>query len=161
MSDLVYLRAENLTVGAFSPFGFVFDLPRDGCRSGPYAVFADDRPDAKVTTTLIHLKPSRQPRSVVDVERHQHSVQFFLPLSSGRLSIVVFPSDARDRPNTAAACAFIVGPGQTFGYHPGTWHAGVAAMDEPVTVASLLSRNGSASDVVEAKLDRMVEIDWT
>jgi ureidoglycolate lyase len=160
MTDAIRVDAQDLTAEAFAPFGFVIELPSDGRRTGPHSVFADNRPDAKVTTTLIHLEPSLHPRSVIDVERHLHSVQLFLPLSNGRLSVVVFPSDAADRPDAAGARAFLASPGQAFGYHPGTWHAGVAAADAPVSVASLLSRNGTASDVVEAKLDRAVEIEW-
>jgi ureidoglycolate lyase len=160
MTEPIRVHAENLTAEAFAPFGFVIELPCDGRRTGPHNVFADDRPGAKVTTTLIHLKPSLHPRSVIDVERHRHSVQFFLPLSSGRLSVIVFPNDATDKPDATGARAFLAGPGQAFGYHPGTWHAGVAAANEPTSVASLLSRNGDASDVVETKLDRAVEIDW-
>lgn len=161
MTEAVRLHAQNLTAEAFAPFGFVFDLPRDANRTGPHAVFADDRPDATVTTTLIHLKPAKHPRTVIDVERHRHSAQFFLPLSGARLSVVVFPSDATGRPDETAARAFLVGPGLAFGYHPGTWHAGVAATNEPASVASLLSRNGSASDVEETKLAHVLEIAWT
>jgi len=161
MTTPVRLRAEPLTSEAFAPFGFVMQAPSDGKRSGPLPVITDTRGTASVGATLIHLQAAPSPRRVGQVERHPHSQQFFLHLAGGDLSLVVMPAAADGSPDVAAARAFVAAPGQAFGYHPGTWHAGVAAMAEPATVASLLSRDGTPADVTEIALARGIEVEWT
>jgi ureidoglycolate lyase len=155
------LRAEPLTSEAFTPFGFVMQAPIDGKRNGPLPVITDARGTASVGATLIHLAAETSPRRVGRVERHPHSQQFFLHLQGGNLSLVVMPAAADGSPDVAAARAFVAAPGQAFGYHPGTWHAGVAAMAADATVASLLSRDGTPDDVTEIALARGIEVDWT
>jgi ureidoglycolate lyase len=161
MNAPLRLRAEPLTSEAFAPFGFVMQAPGDGERSGPLPVITDARSTASVGATLIHLQAAPSPRRIRQVERHAHSQQFFLHLQGGSLSLVVMPASADGSPDVAAARAFIAAPGQAFGYHPGTWHAGVAAMAAPATVASLLSRDGTPDDVTEIALARGIEVDWT
>lgn len=161
MTATVRFRAEALSQAAFAPFGFVMEAPRDGMRTGPMPVIGDARPAAKVTATLIDLPAQRVPRTVTQIERHHHSAQFFLHLAGGGLSLVVFPTTPDGQPDTRNARAFFASPGQAFGYHPGTWHAGVAALGEPAQVASLLSRDGTPSDVEERKLPEAIEVEWT
>ncbi len=155
------IRAEPLTVGAFRPFGLVMETPKDGNRTGPLPVIADPRPTAKVTATLIDLLAQTSPRPIRQIERHLNSAQFFLHLSGGSLSLVVFPAKDDGAPDIGAARAFVAAPGHAFGYHPGTWHAGVAALDAPAQVASLLSRDGTPDDVDERLLAETIEVDWT
>jgi ureidoglycolate lyase len=152
---MIRLRATRLTADAFAPFGFVREIPTGGLREGPFAPFGDDRPKAQVNATLISLPARQGPRAIRDIERHLHSAQFFLPLG-GELSLVVFPGD--DEPDLAQGQAFIAAPSQAFGYRPGTWHAGVAAASASASVASLLSRDGTPSDVEERKLAEAIEV---
>ena len=161
MSGFSRLRAEPLAGPEFAPFGFVMDVPDGGRRVGPLPVIADLRATAEVAATLIHLLPTVAPRSISAIERHPSSTQFFLHLSGGGLSLVVFPTQPDGRPDFSGARAFLAAPGQAFGYHPGTWHAGVAALGEPACVASLLSRDGTPGDVDEMALPDRVEVDWT
>ncbi len=161
MTSRKTIRAAALDAAAFAPFGFVLEVPGGGNRTGPVPVIADRRPDAAVTANLIDLPARTGPRSVAQVERHLHGAQFFLHLSGGPVSIVVFATDAVGRADPAGARAFIAAPGQAFGYHPGTWHAGVAALDRPATVASLLARAGTPDDVEEALLAEPIEVEWT
>jgi ureidoglycolate lyase len=154
------LRAEPLDEAAFAPFGFVRALPRDGARVGPFAPFADDRPAARVNATLIDLPAQAAPRAIAMIERHRHSAQFFLPLAQGSVTLVVFPTAADGGPDIASARAFLASPGQAFGYHPGTWHAGVAAAGGPACVASLLSRAGTPDDVEERALAAPLTVTW-
>lgn len=155
------VRAQPLSQAEFAPFGFVMEAPPTGMRTGPLPVIADARPTAKVTATLIDLPAQHAPRAVAQIERHYHSSQFFLHLAGGRLSLVVFPALPDGKPDTANARAFVAAPGQAFGYHPGTWHAGVAALGENAQVASLLSRDGTSSDVEEHLLSATIEVDWS
>ncbi|MCM0018682.1 MAG: ureidoglycolate lyase [Tagaea sp.] len=154
------LRAEPLTETEFAPFGFVRALPRDGARVGPFAPFADDRPGARVTTTLIDLPPQTAPRKIAMVERHLHSAQFFLPLTPGNMTLVVMPTATDGGPDIANARAFVAAAGQAFGYRPGTWHAGVAAAGGGAAVASLLSRAGTQDDVEERALAVPLSVTW-
>lgn len=152
---MIRLVAERLTADAFAPFGFVREIPNGGLREGPFAPFGDDRPNAKVTTTLISCSARQGPRSIRDIERHLHGSQFFIPLG-GELSLVVFPGG--DEPDLAKGRAFIAAPHQAFGYHKGVWHAGVAAAANEAAVASLLSRDGTPDDVDERKLAEAIEV---
>lgn len=155
------IRTEPLTADAFRPFGLVMEAPKDGNRNGPLPVIADPRPTAMVTATLIDLPAQSPPRRIRQIERHPNSAQFFLHLSGGPLSLVVFPATRSELPDAGAARAFVASPGQAFGYHPGTWHAGVAALGATAQVASLLSRDGTPSDVDERMLAETIEVDWT
>jgi ureidoglycolate lyase len=155
------LRAEPLTEAAFAPFGFVRAIPRDGERVGPFAPFADVRAGARVTTTLIDLPPQAAPREIAMVERHPYSAQFFLPLAHGAVTLVVLPAAADGGPDTTNARAFLAPAGIAFGYHPGTWHAGVAAAGGPASIASLLSRAGTPDDVEERTLATPLTVTWS
>ena len=150
-----------LTAAAFAPFGFVIDVPTGGERTGPHEVFADTRGGAKLGVTLIDLRPSERPRRIVQIERHVNAVQYFLHLSGAPVSLVVFPTQAGGSPDLARPHAFFAQAGQSFGYHKGTWHAGVAALGEASCVASLLSRDGSRGDVEERAVETPIEVDWT
>lgn len=137
------LRAVPLTAANFAAYGTVLDIPETG-RSAPIPVLASYREDAAATVTLMRL-PQEEPRFSA-MERHPHSGQCFLNLGGGRLLVVVAP-DAGGAPDLARAEAFLAGPDQGFDYDPGTWHAGVAAVDGPATVAALLCRDGGDEDV--------------
>jgi ureidoglycolate lyase len=158
---MIRLRVQSLTEDSFRPFGPVMAVPTGGARNGPLPVIADPRPLATVTATLIHLPPQAAPRQIRMIERHLYSAQFFLHLSGGNLSLVVFPAGTDGQPDLADARAFVAAPGQAFGYHPGTWHAGVAALGDAAQVASLLSRDGTPGDVEERTLAETIEVDWT
>jgi len=153
---VIRLIAEALTEAAFAPFGFVHAIPKGGLREGPFAPFGDDRPNAKVNATLISCPARQGSRSIRDIERHLHGSQFFIPLGGGELSLVVFPGG--DEPDLAKGRAFVALPGLAFGYHKAVWHAGVAAVARESSVASLLSRDGTAADVEERKLTEAIEV---
>jgi ureidoglycolate lyase len=155
------MQAMALTAEAFAPFGFVLDVPRDGARTGPHTLFADTREGAQIGVTLISLVPSAKPRRITQIERHPNAAQYFLHLSGGPVSLVVFPTLAGGAPDLAKPHAFRAQAGQSFGYHPGTWHAGVAALGAAASVASLLSRDGTSADVDELALEIPVEVDWS
>ncbi len=152
---MIRLVAERLTSEAFAPFGFVREIPKGGLREGPFAPFGDERPNAKVNATLISCPARQGPRAIRDIERHLHGSQFFIPLG-GELSLVVFPGG--EEPDLAKGRAFIASPNQAFGYHKGVWHAGVAAVAQESSVASLLSRDGTSADVDERKLAEAIEV---
>lgn len=154
-------HAHPLTAAAFAPFGFVIDVPTDGQRTGPHEIFADGRGGAKLGVTLISLLPSQRPRRIVQIERHTNARQYFLHLSGGPVSLLVFPTQADDSPDLARPHAYLAHPGQSFGYHKGTWHAGVAALGAAACVASLLSRDGTRADVEERAIGTPIEVDWT
>jgi ureidoglycolate lyase len=152
---VIRLVAERLTAEAFAPFGFVRTIPKGGLREGPFAPFGDTRPNAQVNATLISCPAREGARSIRDIERHLHGSQFFIPLG-GELSLVVFPGGGE--PDLAQGRAFIAAPNQAFGYHKGVWHAGVAAVAQEASVASLLSRDGTPADIDERKLAEAIEV---
>jgi ureidoglycolate lyase len=84
---------------------------------------------------------------VTALERHLFSAQCFVPMAGGRLLLVVVLADGHGQPVVASVGAFLAMSGQAFEYRPGVWHAGLAALDAPGVVASLLCRDGTTADV--------------
>ena len=154
------IRAEPLTVGAFRPFGLVMEAPKDGNRTGPLPVIADPRPTAKVTATLIDLLAQTSPRPIRQIERHLNSAQFFLHLSGGSLSLVVF----RRRTTGRRISVQRVRSWQHPDRRSATIRAhGMRAWPHWVPGTSRFSSqpDGTPDDVDESPLAETIEVDWT
>ncbi len=149
------IEAQPLTQISFARFGVVATAPPHG-RVAPVAVLRNDRAGVPVMLGLNHLPVS--PPFVTAFERHPRSGQCFVPMSGGRLLLVVAPDDPDGNPDLARVEAFVSAPMQAFDYHPGVWHAGLAALDVPGTVAALLCRDGTAADVETRTLDAPLRI---
>lgn len=152
------IRARPLMPEAFGQYGSVFSSPAQG-RTAPAPVLDNLRSGARVMLGLNHLPPT--PPICTMLERHLFSGQCFVTMSGSRLLLVVAPSDAAGQPVLAKVEAFLAGPGQAFDYRPGTWHAGLAALDVPAVVASLLCRDGSPADVEVITLASPIHVDLT
>lgn len=155
------IRAEPLTMDAFRPFGFVMEAPRDGNRDGQSPVIADPRPTAKVTATLIDLPLKRRRAGYArsNGTRIPDSSSCICPADCSRLSFSRQPAANCRMPLPRAPSwrlparlsATIREPGMPAWRHWERRHK----------VASLLSRDGTPSDVDERMLAETIEVDWT
>lgn len=150
---------QDMTADSFAAFGVVLETPPHPGRSARLSLPVTLRAAAAPTLTLIHLDRGAALRWIERMERHRLAGQAFLHLGGGGLLVVVAPRAADDGPDLARLTGFITRPGQGFAYHPGIWHAGVSARDEPARVASLLCCDGSAEDVEELVLTTPIRID--
>lgn len=142
---------EAMTAENFAPFGVLLEPPAAPARTGRLFQPASLRPNALPSMTLMHFAPEPRERAITQMERHMHSGQAFLHLGGGGLLVAVAP-DADGRPDLARLHVFATLPGQGFAYHPGIWHAGVAALDAPVRLASLVCWADEPADVEEVDL---------
>ncbi len=136
-----------LTAEAFAPYGEVFAVPETvGVRTSFDKGLANLRPDVPASLSLILAAPVPQPVLVEVIERHVFTSQSFVPMAPARWVIVVAPRTAEDRPDLAAAEAFLPSPGQGITLAPGTWHAPLTVLDAPSPFALLMWRDYGPED---------------
>lgn len=137
---------------AFAPFGAFLEPPADVGERSTFSHWLEPVPGLTQECHLNRVAPSSLPVAVDQVECHPHAAQLFLPMAEvARYLVTVMPSDESGAPDPDQALAFVV-PG-TLGvvYHPGTWHAGITALDAEATFAVLMWR-GSGEDDVFARI---------
>jgi ureidoglycolate lyase len=154
----ITVRAEPLSAAAFLPFGTVLEAPRDPGRTLPAPVVENGRETAATTVTLIRLPALAGPVRIDRMERHPQSGQCFIAMAGARLMVAVAGATPSGDPDAAGVRVFIAAPNQSFTYHRGIWHAALAALDAPATVASFLNRDGSPADAVVVPFDAAIEV---
>lgn len=141
------LIARDPDPAAFEPFG-AFLRPPDAV--GERSMFGDWLEAVPGRSQQCHLNrvaPSTLPITLDRVECHPHSAQLFLPIGVSRYLVTVMPSDQAGAPDPVRALAFLL-PGMLgVVYRPGTWHAGIAALDTESSFAVLMWRGGEDDDV--------------
>jgi ureidoglycolate lyase len=150
-------RAQPLTEEGFQPFGTVLTHPSQAGRTAILPVLRDERGSTPVTATLIRYDASPERVAFSTIERHPVSEQLFLNFG-GHLLIAVAPSTANGAPDLAGLAVFVSEVDQSFGYHPGVWHAPLCAVKGPATVASILRRDGGDQDVEVVTLPHPIEV---
>jgi len=133
---------------AFAPFGAFLEPPADVGDRSLFSHWLEPVAGLSQQCHLNRVAPAALPLTLEGVECHPHAAQVFLPLGEvSRYLVTVMPSDEAGGPDHAKALAFVV-PG-TLGvvYHPGTWHAGIAALDAEASFAVLMWRGAEDDDV--------------
>jgi len=154
----IAIIAEPLAAAAFLPFGTVLEAPRAPGRTMPAPVVENGRKAARTTVTLIRLPALAPPLLIDRMERHPRSGQCFIAMAGARLMVAVADATPSGAPDPAGVRVFIAAPNQSFTYHCGIWHAALAALDAPATVASFLNRDGSAADAIIIPFDAAIEV---
>jgi ureidoglycolate lyase len=154
----ITIIAEPLSATAFLPFGTVLEAPREPGRTMPVPVVENRRYAAPTTVTLIRLAAVAGPLRIDRMERHPQSGQCFIAMAGARLMVAVASATPSGDPDPAGIHVFIAAPNQSFTYHCGVWHAALAALDAPATVASFLNRDGSAADAIIVPFDAAIEV---
>lgn len=90
--------------------------------------------------------PEMGPTVRIEVlERHAYSTQIFLPMTSAsRYLVVVCPGT--ERPDLAAAQAFVVRSPVGISYRPGVWHHPMVALGREADLACFVFEDGGPDD---------------
>ena len=144
------LQPQPLTAEAFAPFGDVFSRLEQPGRVYTEAALGNSRPQAWPSLSVAHKAPLAtaplQLLQVLELERHAHSSQSFVPLEAGRWLVVVAPHAAAGGPDGSQARAFIASAHQGVTYRANTWHHGLTVLDQPAHFAIFMWRDGTADD---------------
>ena len=154
----ITIIAEPLSAAAFLPFGTVLEAPREPGRTMPVPVVENGRAAAPTTVALIRLPALAGPLRIDRMERHPLSGQCFIAMAGARLMVAVATATPSGDPDPSGIRVFIAAPSQSFAYHCGIWHAALAALDAPATVASFLNRDGSAADATIVPFEAAIEV---
>ena len=104
------------------------------------------RPDARPRLSLAAVAPKPLPFTAVEMERHAHSSQAFVPLDCATYLVLVAPHGADDLPDSALLRAFRV-PGDTgINYRADTWHHPMTALEREARFVVLTFVDGTAGD---------------
>lgn len=132
---------------AFAPFGAFLAPPSV---PGERAMLTEWSRPAPGLTQQVHLNrvtPTTLPFRLSRVERHPHATQLFLPIGVSRYLVTVMPSDASGAPDPEGALAFVVPGTVGVAYRQGTWHAGIAVLDDEGSFAVVMNRGREDDDV--------------
>lgn len=141
------LPARPLDSAALAPFATLI-ASRDGkARVVPEVMAPGDVPGAHALTVLCP-QPVSGPVAISALERHPHSTQSFLPLTSGRWLVLVAPTAADGSPDLAGARAFVAGPNDAICIDRNVWHAGLTVFDRPAQFGMIMWKAQSADDGV-------------
>lgn len=156
------LRAERLTEDAFAPYGAVISCERTDVAASSanlgsaerrdfLADLDNPRPAARLNLASFRCQPwPARPLPLGMLEKHPHSTQVFVPMTSGPFLVVVALGE--DAPNLDTARAFLAAPGTGIAYAPGIWHHPMVALTMPIDFACMVWEDGSALDCVTFSL---------
>lgn len=156
MAEIIRLRAGALTSAAFAPFGDVVDYTGTERRHFLEVPLESNRQGMRFWTS--RPAPVALPLRIRQLERHPHSPQTFVPTTTTRFLVVVAPPTDGPMPDPGAVQAFIAGPGQGIAYRTGTWHTGMAALDEAAVFAVMMALTGRDEDTELVDLPAALEI---
>jgi ureidoglycolate lyase len=151
----VRLTAMPADARLFEPFGVFIDGPGRPGERRMYSEWAAAVPALQPQFHTNSVSTSPLPVTITRVEKHPHAAQVFLPMRGTRYLVVVMPADAAGRPEIGGARAFVVPGTVGVAYRPGTWHAGMTALDTEAGFAVLMWR-GAADDDVFADIPALV-----
>jgi ureidoglycolate lyase len=150
---------EAVTAEAFAPFGLLLPAPAPGQpRLELSGELANSRETAKPRLSLATVAPRALPLTAIEMERHVHSSQTFVPIDCASYLVMVAPHGADDRPDPAGVKAFRV-PGHVgVHYFANTWHHPLTALERPGSFVVLTFIDGGPGDEQFVKLPREIEI---
>ena len=143
-----HLTLEPITAEAFAPFGQLLPPPSAGeARFDMIDDLQNGRPGAKARLSLAATAPAALPLTAVQMERHVHSSQAFVPTDCASYLVLVAPhAPGGDRPDMAELRAFRV-PGDTgINYRADTWHHPLTALDRAARFVVLTFVDGTDGD---------------
>jgi ureidoglycolate lyase len=141
------LRIEPITGESFAPFGQL--LPPRSVDDGQLDLIQElqnDRATALPRLRLLTLEAKALPVTIVELERHVHSSQAFVPLDCASYLVVVAPRSVDELPDTGRLRAFRV-PGDTgINYKANTWHHPLSPLERVARFAILNFVDGTGGD---------------
>lgn len=157
---MIRLTLEPITAEAFAPFG---QLLPPGPVGGPRLELVNElqngRASAKPRLSLAAVAPKVLPLTAVEMERHVHSSQAFVPLDCAAYLIFVAPHGPDGLPDIGGLRAFRV-PGDTgINYRADTWHHPLTALERDGRFVVLTFVDGTAGDEQFVPLKEEVTIE--
>ncbi len=105
------------------------------------------------------VEPKTLPLTAIQMERHVHSSQAFMPVDCASYLVLVAPHGADEMPDLSKIRAFRV-PGDTgINYRADTWHHPLSALERRGRFAILTFVDGTASDEQFVDLPQEVVIE--
>ena len=140
-----HIRVTPISAEEFSPFGNLLTA-KPGCARLNFAAPVNNfRPGAEANLAIVRPPVAVMPCSVTLMERHRHSTQAFIPFGGVRALLFVAPGGDAG-PDLSQAQAFAVPGDIGISYHVGTWHMGMALLDQAGTMAMLVHEDGTEAD---------------
>jgi ureidoglycolate lyase len=141
------LKIEPIDAAAFMPFGPLIppQAPGHG-RQELIEELQNSRASARVRLSMVTVEPKALPLAAVQMERHAHSSQAFVPVECANYLVLVAPHGADEMPDLGQLRAFQV-PGDTgINYRADTWHHPLSALECTGRFAVLTFVDGTAAD---------------
>ncbi|HWK45153.1 MAG TPA: ureidoglycolate lyase [Stellaceae bacterium] len=154
------LSLEPITVEAFAPFGQLLLPPKLG--HGRLELVEDlqnGRKSARPRLSFATVQPKVLPLMAVEMERHVHSSQAFMPLDCASYLVLVAPHGADGLPDIDGLRAFMI-PGDTgINYRADTWHHPLSALERVARFAIFMFVDDTAADEQFLPLPEQVMIE--
>lgn len=151
------LQAQPLDAAALAPYATVLSAADGVARMVP-EVMQNDGVSGAHAFTILCPQPLAGAVSITALERHPHSTQSFLPITSGRWLILIAPKTAAGEPDLSGALAFIAGPEDAICIHQDVWHAGLTVFDRPAQFAMIMWKAQAGDDGVQSHLSDAIAI---
>jgi ureidoglycolate lyase len=154
------LKIELIDAAAFMPFGQLIPprAPGQG-RQELFEELQNERASARPRLSMATVEPKALPLTAVQMERHVHSSQVFVPVDSAGYLVVVAPHAADGMPDLGKIRAFRV-PGDTgLNYRADTWHHPLSALERTGRFAILTFIDGTSADEEFVDLPQEVVIE--
>jgi ureidoglycolate lyase len=154
------LKIEPIDAAAFMPFGQLIppQTPGHG-RQELIEELQNGRASARMRLSMATVEPKALPLAAVQMERHVHSSQAFVPVDCASYLVLVAPHGADEMPDLGKLRAFRV-PGDTgINYRADTWHHPLSALERTGRFAVLTFVDGTAGDEQFVDLPREVIIE--
>lgn len=154
------LKIEPIDAAAFMSFGEL--IPPQAPGQGRQELFEElqnERASARPRLSMATVEPKALPLTAVQMERHVHSSQVFVPVDSAGYLVVVAPHGADGMPDLGKIRAFRV-PGDTgLNYRADTWHHPLSALERTGRFAILTFVDGTSADEQFVDLPQEVVIE--
>ena len=132
---------------AFAPYGALVTGP---AKMGDRRMYSDWLAPVSGLQFQFHVNAvtaSALPLTIDRIEYHPHAAQVFVPLHVARYLVTVMPPDASGQPDPVRALCMVLPGNVGVIYRPGTWHAGVTALDHDAQFAVMMWRGAADDDV--------------
>ncbi len=141
------LKIEPIDAAAFLPFGQLLQpRGRGQGRQELLQELQNSRASARARLAMATVEPKTLPLTAVQMERHVHSSQAFIPIDCASYLVVVAPHGPDDMPDLGKLRAFRA-PGDTaINYRADTWHHPLSPLERTGRFAILTFVDGTAGD---------------
>jgi ureidoglycolate lyase len=154
------LTLELITEAAFAPFGQLLRLPQsDGPRLDLIEGLQNLRSSALPRLSLATVTPKSLPLTAVEMERHVHSSQAFVPIDCASYLVLVAAHGADDLPDPTTLRAFRVPGDVGINYAADTWHHPLSALERQARFVVLTFIDGTETDEQFVPLPEPVVLD--